>query len=84
MSEKKADYSPPDWIVSWFDNVRLDPERAKKLNDMRLRLCQALGQDNKACHHNALWMKALDLLLINEPALLVKVEHFDEQGNKVE
>jgi hypothetical protein len=82
--EKEIDYSPPGWIVSWFDNVKLDPERAEKFHDMRLRLCEALGKNNKACHHNTLWLKALDLLLANESVLLVKVEQFDEQGNKVE
>lgn len=83
MESKKEDYTPPGWIVTWFDKVKLDSERAQKFNDFRFRLCRELGQDNEICNVNALWMKALDLLLANEPALLAKVDCFDEQGNKI-
>jgi hypothetical protein len=83
MSEKKIDYTPPGWIVTWFDFVRLDMERAQKFNDLRFRLCAALGQDNEICFHNNLWMKALDLLLAHEAALLTKVENLDENFNTI-
>jgi hypothetical protein len=72
--DKKKDYSVPGWVVSWFDNVKLDPERAQKFNDMRVRLCASLGQDNEACDPNKLWVKALDLLLAYESALLSEVD----------
>jgi hypothetical protein len=81
---KEADYSPTGWLVSWFDQVRLDPERAQKFNDLRERLCQQLGKDNQACQVNNLWMKALDLLIANEAALLTTVDHFDAEGNKLD
>jgi hypothetical protein len=62
--------------------VKLDLERAQKLNDLRVRLCAALGKDNEICDPSNLWKKALDLLLAHEAALLAKVEYFDGNQEK--
>lgn len=70
----EVNYNPPDWDVSWFDQVRLDPIRAAAFDAFRRRLCQSLGKDNEICNVNNLLMKALDFLLENESALLTKVE----------
>lgn len=64
--ESKKDYRPPGWLVTWFDQVRLDPERAQKFHDLRDKLCDSLGKDNETCKSNNLWMRALDLLLASE------------------
>lgn len=72
--EREKDYNPPGWLVTWFDQVRLDPERAQKFNDFRVRLCEALGKDNEICNVNNLWLRALDLLLADEPNL-IKAKH---------
>jgi len=67
--EKKVNYSPPGWLVS-IHEVKLDQERAQKLNDLRVRLCDATETINHinfpfiSC--NELWLKALDLLLSSE------------------
>lgn len=63
--KKKRDFSPPGWLVR-IHEVKLDEVRAQKLQDMRMHLCQTLGQDNEECSANALWIKALDLLLNGE------------------
>lgn len=80
----EINYNPPAWLVTHFDKVKLDVERARKFEQMRMRLCAELGKDNKVCEVNNLWMKALDLLLAYESALLTKVEYFDAEGKKVE
>jgi hypothetical protein len=72
--EAKIDYNSPGWAVSWFDQVRLDPARAVAFDEFRKRLCQSLGKDNEICNPNNLWMKALDLLIANESALLTNVD----------
>ena len=64
--ESDKDYRPPGWITTWFDQVRLYPERAQKLFDLRIKLCNTLGKGNEACNVNNLWIKALDLLLASE------------------
>ena len=74
MKTKKPNYQPPGWLVTWWDNVRLDQDRAQKLNDFRFRLCEALGDDNELCNPINLWRIALDLLLANEAKLLATVE----------
>lgn len=81
--EREKDYNPPGWLISNW-NVKLDPERAQKLNDMRVRVCAYLGKDSEVCNPENLWNKAVDLLLANETALLTKVEYFDVQGNGIE
>lgn len=70
----KINYSPPGWLVTWFDQVKLDHDRAVAFEAFRKRICEHLGEDNEACKLNNLWIKALDLLLANEAALLTKVE----------
>lgn len=77
--ERKPDYSPPGWLVTWFNNVKLDTQRAQKFNDLRRRLCDAA--DSPGDHtkfpfisSNALWMKALDLLLECEEELLEEIK----------
>lgn len=80
MLEKleKKNYSPPGWYVSWFDQVRLDPERAKKFHDMRKRLCDRADPEDHSqypsLYHNALWMRALDLLLEQEQLLTEEID----------
>lgn len=74
--ETKKNYNPPGWVITHFDkSVKLDPERAQKFNDFRIRLCQYLGQDNETCNIDNLWLKAVDLLMENEAALLAKIEN---------
>jgi hypothetical protein len=65
-SEKKPDFSPEGWLVSWFHLFKIDQERAQKFRDMRVRLCEQLGKHNEACRVNNLLVEALDLLLANE------------------
>lgn len=72
--ENKKDYNPPGWLVTVFTQVTLDPIRAQAFDAFRTHLCESLGKDNDVCQVNNLWMKALDLLLANETALLAKVE----------
>lgn len=77
--EKKPDYSPPGWLIIQFDSIKLDNERAHKLESMRQRLCAATespGDHTKFpfLHLNALWIKALDLLLERELELLEEVK----------
>ena len=74
MKAKKPNYEPPGWLVTWWDNVRLDIHRAQRLNDFRMRLCEALGSDNELCNPVNLWRIALDLLLDHEAALLSTVD----------
>jgi hypothetical protein len=64
--DRKKDFSPPGWIITHWHNISLDMERAQKLHDMRLRLCEKLGKSHEACKDNNLWLKALDLLLAYE------------------
>jgi len=74
--DEKRNYSPPGWIVSHFDQVRLDPKRAEAFDAFRKRLCNAADPENQNhieypfLHHNELWMMALDLLLGKEEELL--------------
>ena len=69
--DEPKDFSPPAWIVYWFDQVRLDPERAEKFHNLRNQLCDKFGKENELCFHNNLWMRALDLL-INDLEKLLK------------
>jgi hypothetical protein len=64
--DKKKDYSVPGWVITHWHNISLDMERAQKLHDMRLRLCEKLGKHHEACKDNNLWIHALDLLLDHE------------------
>jgi len=68
--KKEKDYNPPGYLVTWFDQIKLDLERAQKFNDLRVRLCETLGKDNETCKVNNLWIQALDLLL----------EHYDDRS----
>lgn len=74
----KKNYSPPGWIVSWFDRVRLDPERAKKFHDMRKRLCDRADPEDHSqyplLHIDALWSRALGLLLEQERMLTEEID----------
>lgn len=74
MKTKKPNYQPPGWLIMWWDNVRLDIERAQKLNDLRFRLCEALGNDSQMCNPINLWRYAFDLLLAHEATLLATVD----------
>jgi len=80
----KPIYSPPAYLVVWFDrSVKLDEERAQKLHDMRQRLCEATDSpddhtDFPFLSPNALWMKALDVLLEREEELLAEVKKVRE------
>lgn len=83
--ERKPIHSPPGWLVTWFNNVRLDNERAQKFNDMRQRLCDATNSPDDHTNFpfissNALWMKALDLLLECEEELLEEVRKVNEKS----
>jgi hypothetical protein len=81
--ERKPVYSPPGWLVTHFDKVKLDEERAQKLEGMRQRLCDATDSPDDHTNFpfissNALWMKALDLLLEREAELLEEVKKVKE------
>jgi hypothetical protein len=77
QDERKRDYNPPGWLVTRYDLPQLDPERARRLSDLRVRMCETWGKDNEKCKPGNLWLKALDLLLAHEGALLTKVETLD-------
>jgi hypothetical protein len=64
--ESEKDYRPPGWLTTWCDQVRLDPERAQKFYNLRVKLCESLGKSDETCNVNNLWIKALDLLLASE------------------
>jgi len=74
MKAKKPNYEPPGWLIVWWDNVRLDMARAQKFNDLRFRLCEALGSDNELCNPINLFRIALDLLMENEAKLLATID----------
>lgn len=84
--EKKTNYAPPGWLVTWFDQVKLDEERAHKFQEFRQRLCDATETNDHInfpfLNHNALWMRALDLLLEQEPELLAEVQKAKQQEKK--
>ena len=71
--EKKADYSPPGWLVTEFHQVRLDQDRAIALDAFRKRLCPIGVDHNPAFAVNNLWMIALDLLLEYEVVLTAQL-----------
>lgn len=71
-SEKKPSFYPEGWLVTWFSNFKIDQERAQKFRDMRLRLCDELGNTNEACRLNNLLTAAMDLLLENEEEYIRK------------
>ena len=73
--EPKKDFNPPAWLVVIFPEIKLDEERAKRFHNRRVRLCAHLGKEKEECHYNALFNKAIDLLLENEAALLTKIEY---------
>jgi hypothetical protein len=82
--EKKPDYSPPGWLVNQFDNIKLDEERAHKFNDMRQRLCAETKSPGDHTnfpflHPNALWIRALDLLLECESEILEEVKKVNNE-----
>lgn len=77
--ERKPVYSPPGWLVTWFDKVKLDEDRARKFDGLRQRLCDATDSPSDHTNFpfldpNMLWMKALDLLLEHESELLEEVK----------
>lgn len=74
MKAKKPNYQPPGWLITWWDNVRLDIDRAKKLNDLRFRLCEAMGSDAEMCNPANLWRYAVDLLLTHEGMILAVID----------
>lgn len=69
-ADKKPDFAPEDWLVTWFNHFKIDQERAQKFRDMRLRLCEQLGSKNEACRLNNLLTEAMDLLLAHEEEYL--------------
>jgi hypothetical protein len=71
--EKKVSCEPPGWIVTWFDKVKLDQDRAVAFDAFRKRLCQVGGNHNPALTSNNLWMIALDLLLEHEIVLIAQL-----------
>lgn len=81
--ERKSVYSPPGWLVTWFDNIKLDKDRAQKFDGLRQRLCDAADSPSDHTNFpfispNALWMRALDLLLEREEELLEEVKKVKE------
>ena len=75
MKTKKANYDPPGWLIwNWDGVVRLDIERAQQFNDFRIRMCEALGEDNELCNPTNLFRIAMDLLIQNEAKLLATVD----------
>ena len=72
---KKPDYYPPGYLITHFDkSLVLDEERAQKFADFRTRLCDALGQSDERCNVKNLLMRAIDLLMENEAAILADIE----------
>ena len=85
VKKKKKNYSPPGWLVVWWDNVRLDQERAVKFQNFRQRLCDQVDLTDPEDHidypflqQNALWIRALDLLLEQENKLLSEIKEIQK------
>lgn len=75
MEEKKKNYRPPGWLITRLPELVIDRERAQKLEALREKMCDTWGEDNQVASLAALQLKAIDLLLSWEGALLTKVEY---------
>lgn len=74
MEEKKKNYRPPGWLITRLPELVIDRDRAQKLEALREKMCDTWGEDNQVASLAALQLKAIDLLLSWEGALLTKVE----------
>ncbi len=68
-------FRPPGWLITRLPELVIDRERAQKLEALREKMCDTWGDDNEVASLAALQLKAIDLLLMWEGALLTKVEY---------
>lgn len=73
--KKKKNFRPPGWLITRLPELVIDGERAQKLEALREKMCDTWGEDNEVASLTALQLKAIDLLLMWEGALLTKVEY---------
>lgn len=75
MESKKPNHRPPGWLVYRLPELVIDRERAQKLEALREKMCDTWGEDKEVASLTTLQLKAIDLLLSWEGALLTKVEY---------